>query len=100
MAKATAVAAASENRMTWCAIWRILHPAHRGSLSRAFSSGWRREAGSSPAASGHAERADLRRVAGRVLLQVVADVPDRAVVRRIDGGRRVVFPAQRVHLRR
>ena len=62
----------------------------------------RRRACSSPirraGALRHAERADLRRIGGGAFLQVVADVPDRAVVGRIDRGRRVVLPAQRVRL--
>src|SRR5262249_36180585 len=41
----------------------------------------------------HPERADLARVARAVLLDVVADVPDRAVVNGIDSGLRVVLPS-------
>src|SRR5678815_539598 len=50
-------------------------------------------------ASRHLERADLRRIARRLFLEVVADVPHRAVVVRVEGGRGVVLPAQRVDLR-
>src|SRR5215831_20232558 len=46
------------------------------------------------------KRADARRVARRALLQVITDVPDRAVVRRVDRGLRVILPAQRTGLRR
>src|SRR5262249_49323843 len=46
-------------------------------------------------ASRQLERSDARRVGRRALLHVVADVPDRAVVRWIDGGLRVVLPAHR-----
>src|SRR5688572_15514990 len=47
----------------------------------------------------HPERADPRRVAGGSLLQVIADVPDRAVIARVDRRLGVVLPAKRVRLR-
>src|SRR4029078_4704834 len=43
-----------------------------------------------------AERADPRRVAGGVLLEIVADIPDGAVVRRLHRVRRVCLPASRL----
>src|SRR5262245_16643710 len=49
-----------------------------------------------PAAIRQSERADSRGVARRALPDVIADVPDRAVVGRIDGRLRVVFPAHHV----
>src|SRR5688572_5827453 len=52
----------------------------------------------SPAA-GHTKSTDAARVVRRVFLHVVADVPDRAVVARVDGGLRVVLPPQRIRLR-
>src|SRR4051812_13605854 len=51
-------------------------------------------------AARHSESANPRRERCRPGLQVVADVPDRAVVRRIDRGLSVVLPAQSVLLRR
>src|SRR5262249_38084745 len=48
---------------------------------------------------GQAEGADPRRVAGRALFEVIADVPDREVVGRVDGGLGVVLPAVRGRLR-
>src|SRR5262245_12401849 len=56
--------------------------------------------GSSTAAPGHPERADSRRIARRALLQVVADVPHRAIVGWIDRRRRVILPPERGRLRR
>src|SRR5262245_27372175 len=47
----------------------------------------------------HLERADLRRVARRVLLEIVADVPPGAVVVGIEGGCGVILPPQRGRLR-
>src|SRR5262245_2108852 len=49
----------------------------------------------SPAAARQPECADLARVVGRVLLDVIPDVPDGAVVGRIHRGRRVVLPTHR-----
>src|SRR3972149_9146152 len=46
-------------------------------------------------AAGQPERADPRRVGSRARLYVVPDVPDRAVVARIDRRLRVVLPAHR-----
>src|SRR5688572_2862347 len=63
-----------------------------GLLFRRTTSRW------SPAA-GHAKRTDAARVVRRVLLHVVADVPDRAVVARVDRRLRVVLPPQRIRLR-
>lgn len=47
-------------------------------------------------ASRHAKRADPARVAGRAFLDVVAHVPDRTVVARVDRRLCVVFPTHRV----
>src|SRR5690349_15375910 len=47
----------------------------------------------------HPERPDPRRVARRILLQVIADIPDRAIVARVNGGLGVVLPAQGIGLR-
>src|SRR6185436_12968202 len=47
----------------------------------------------------HLERADLRRVARRVFLEVVANVPHGAVIVGIERRGRVVLPTQRVRLR-
>src|SRR5215469_1132549 len=44
------------------------------------------------------KRADLGSVVGLARLQVVADIPERAVVARIHGRRRVIFPTQRIFL--
>src|SRR5258706_8743053 len=52
------------------------------------------------AAARQPERADARRVVGRALLHVVADIPYGAVVARVDRGLRVILPPQRRHLRR
>src|ERR1043165_10157532 len=50
-------------------------------------------------AAGHSESTDSRRERGCARLEVVTHVPDRAVVRRVDRGLGVVFPAQSVGLR-
>src|SRR5262249_1706463 len=47
-------------------------------------------------APGEAERSDSRCVVCLALFDIVADVPDRAVVDGIDRGLRVIFPAHRV----
>ena len=74
-----------------------LYTAHRytTSNSRCTSAGWLRCA----RAARHAERPDARRVVHRALLQVIAHVPDRAVVARVHRSLRVVLPAQRAELR-
>src|SRR5436190_23142444 len=46
------------------------------------------------------ERPDARGIRRRVLLEVIAHVPDRAVVSGIDRGLRVILPAHRVDLGR
>src|SRR5262245_65883632 len=51
-------------------------------------------------ASRKSYRRDSRRVSGRAALQVVPNIPDRAVVRRIHGSLRVVLPTHRRGLRR
>src|SRR5262249_43404014 len=47
-------------------------------------------------AAGQTERADPARIGIGALLQIIADVPNCAVVARVDGGLRVVLPPQRV----
>src|SRR5262245_21023450 len=46
--------------------------------------------------TGQTKRADLARIAGRVFLEVIADVPDCAVVARINRRLCVVLPAHSV----
>src|SRR6185437_12141767 len=53
----------------------------------------------SSAAAGQAIRANARGVAWFALLQVVANVPERAIVARVDVQCRIVFPPQAVRLR-
>ena len=48
----------------------------------------------------NSKRANARRIAARVLLQVIANIPDGAVVVGIDRGLRVVLPAHGRGLRR
>src|SRR5579863_9516120 len=50
-------------------------------------------------ASGDAEAADFRPIILVVFLQVVADVPEGAVVARVHGRRGVVLPAKAIRLR-
>jgi predicted metalloprotease with PDZ domain len=69
---------------------------------RALSAPADEERGAVRSSSGAArkpKRADARRVGLRPLLEVVAHVPDRAVVAGVDRGLGVVFPAQGVGLR-
>src|SRR5262249_11551716 len=49
-----------------------------------------------PAAAGQPEGADLRGIRVEALREIVADIPDRTVVARIQRGLRVVLPSQRV----
>src|SRR5262245_37386387 len=72
----------------------MLHPRACAPRDRRLTrGGWLPRSGTSSAAARKAEGADAGRVAASVLLDVVADVPDRAVVARVDGGLRVVLPA-------
>ena len=47
----------------------------------------------------HAERADSRGIRRLTGAQVVADVPDGAIITRVDGSLSVVFPSKRIGLR-
>jgi tricorn protease len=46
----------------------------------------------------HSKATDTRRIVRGPLLEVVTDVPDRAVVARVDRGLRIIHPPQRVRL--
>src|SRR5262245_43382896 len=48
--------------------------------------------------SRHPERTNADRVARRLLLEIVPDIPDGAVVARVDGGLRIILPAERGRL--